>query len=83
VSTPTQERVMVGLPSDLTAALRERLRQMDGPEIADAPLGFLLRYLAAKFVGIPHDQALRYARAMPRGRTYDHDYPNVAELTRQ
>lgn len=75
---------MVGLPADLNAALRNRLRDTEGPDIADAPLSMLLRYLAARAAGIPAAQAKRYVRALPRGRADTMtNYPTVRDLTRQ
>lgn len=78
----TLERGTVSLPTDLSAALRSRLRETHGPEISSMPLGMLLRYLAALAAGIPDAQARRYTRGLPRGRTHDHDYPNVRNMTR-
>lgn len=75
---PVLERTTVGIPSDLRDLLRERVRQLDGEDIATAPLANLIRYAVARFAGIPQDQAIRYLRALPRGReeTMEH-YPRV------
>lgn len=79
----TLERGTVSLPADLSNALRNRLRETQGPEVASMPLGMLLRYVAAIVAGIPDAQARRYARALPRGNTHNRNYPTVRELTRQ
>lgn len=80
----TQERTMVGLPADLSAALRNRLRDTRGPEIADKPMSLILRYLAALAAGIPDAQARRYAQALPRGRADAMTkYPSVRDFTRK
>lgn len=75
------ERVMVGLPPDLADALRERIRETDGPELADMPLGILLRYIAAKAAGLTPANARNYARALPRGISKNETtFPIVADL---
>lgn len=76
-----QVRFLVGLPPDLATALRNRLRETDGPEIADMPLSLLLRYIAAKAAGISPANARRYVRPLPRGNSKtETSYPKVAEL---
>lgn len=78
----TLERGNVSMPADLTAALRERIRETDGPDAAELPLAMLLRYAAARHAGIPAARAMRYGRGLPRGisKRENYSYPNVRDL---
>ena len=76
----TMERGSVYLPTDVITALRERLRQTEGADIANAPLPMLMRFIAAQFAGLSREQAARLARPLPRGNTWTHD--SYARITR-
>lgn len=54
------EATVVRLPEELSRKLRETLRKTDGEIVATAPLGMLMRYIAALAAGIPRDEAYRY-----------------------
>jgi hypothetical protein len=51
---------MVRLPEELSRKLRAHLRETDGEFVANAPLGMLMRYVAALTVGIPREEAAKY-----------------------
>jgi hypothetical protein len=54
------ENTVVRLPEELSRKLRQSLRETEGEFVATAPLGMLMRYIAARAAGIPRDEAYRY-----------------------
>jgi hypothetical protein len=70
------ERSQVVVPPELSKAFREQVRRTYGEDTAQAPLSMLIRYVIALFAGIPHDQASRYLRNLPRG-TSSPGYPHA------
>ena len=75
-------RGTINLPADLNKTLRDKIRETEGDVIANASIGMLMRYIAARTAGIPREEALRYLFPMPRGRSMPNRPRNVPNAPR-
>ena len=66
----TGTRGTITVPPDVAKMIREKVRENypDNPELADAPIGLLMRFAVLRFAGVSLETALRAARPLPRGR---------------
>lgn len=75
---PTLNRAIVSIPPGIETAFRQRMGKLYGeqiPEITQAPLGLLMRFVILIETGIPVEDAKRGLTNLSRGNTRKEDIP--------